>query len=338
MTASAADQTVHNVIVIGSGPAGYTAALYAARAQLAPLVFEGTAFGGALMTTTEVENYPGFRDGITGPELMDQMREQALRFGADLRMEDIESVSLDGPVKSVVTADGRTYQARAVILAMGAAARYLNVPGEQDLLGRGVSSCGTCDGVFFQAQDIAGIGGGDSAMEEATFLTRFARSVTLVHRREEFRASRIMLDRARNNDKIKFVTNAAVVAVDGDSTVTGLRLRDTVTGEESTLPVTGVFVAIGHDPRSSLVRDVVDIDPEGYVLVQGQTTNTSVDGVFAAGDLVDHTYRQAVTAAGSGCAAAIDAERWLADHEESEAAEGQVAGNADSTDLIGAPR
>ena len=338
MTASAADETVHNVIVIGSGPAGYTAALYAARAQLAPLVFEGTAFGGALMTTTEVENYPGFRDGITGPELMDQMREQALRFGADLRMEDIESVSLDGPVKSVVNADGQTYRARAVILAMGAAARYLNVPGEQDLLGRGVSSCATCDGFFFKDQDIAVIGGGDSAMEEATFLTRFARSVTLVHRREEFRASRIMLDRARNNDKIKFITNAAVIAVDGDSTVTGLRLRDTITGEESTLPVTGVFVAIGHDPRSSLVRDIVDVDPEGYVLVQGHTTSTSLDGVFAAGDLVDHTYRQAVTAAGSGCAAAIDAERWLADHEESEAAEGQAAGNADSTDLIGAPR
>jgi thioredoxin reductase (NADPH) len=338
MTASAADETVHNVIVIGSGPAGYTAALYAARAQLAPLVFEGTAFGGALMTTTEVENYPGFRDGITGPELMDQMREQALRFGADLRMEDIESVSLDGPVKSVVNADGQTYRARAVILAMGAAARYLNVPGEQDLLGRGVSSCATCDGFFFRDQDIAVIGGGDSAMEEATFLTRFARSVTLVHRREEFRASRIMLDRARNNDKIKFITNAAVLAVDGDSTVTGLRLRDTITGEESTLPVTGVFVAIGHDPRSSLVRDIVDVDPEGYVLVQGHTTNTSLDGVFAAGDLVDHTYRQAVTAAGSGCAAAIDAERWLADREESEAAEGQAAGNADNTDLIGAPR
>jgi thioredoxin reductase (NADPH) len=338
MTDSAADETVHDVIVIGSGPAGYTAALYTARAQLAPLVFEGTAFGGALMTTTEVENYPGFRDGITGPELMDQMREQALRFGADLRMEDIESVSLDGPVKSVVNADGQTYRARAVILAMGAAARYLNVPGEQDLLGRGVSSCATCDGFFFKDQDIAVIGGGDSAMEEATFLTRFARSVTLVHRREEFRASRIMLDRARNNDKIKFVTNAAVVAVEGDGTVTGLRLRDTITGEESTLAVTGVFVAIGHDPRSSLVRDVVDVDPEGYVLVQGHTTNTSVDGVFAAGDLVDHTYRQAVTAAGSGCAAAIDAERWLADHEESEAAESQAAGNADSTDLIGAPR
>jgi thioredoxin reductase (NADPH) len=309
--------TVHDVIVIGSGPAGYTAALYAARAQLAPLVFEGTSFGGALMTTTEVENYPGFRDGITGPELMDEMREQALRFGADLRMEDVESVSLDGPVKSVVTADGQTYRARAVILAIGAAARYLQVPGEQELLGRGVSSCATCDGFFFRDQDIVVVGGGDSAMEEATFLTRFARSVTLVHRRDEFRASKIMLHRARNNDKIKFITNHSVVAVDGDATVTGLRLRDTTTGEETTLAVTGVFVAIGHDPRSSLVRDVVDVDPDGYVLVKGQTTNTSLDGVFAAGDLVDRIYRQAVTAAGSGCAAAIDAERWLAEHEES---------------------
>ena len=291
MTASASDQTVHNVIVIGSGPAGYTAALYAARAQLAPLVFEGTAFGGALMTTTEVENYPGFRDGITGPELMDQMREQALRFGADLRMEDVESVSLDGPIKSVVTSEGDTYRARAVILAMGAAARYLHVPGEQELLGRGVSSCATCDGFFFKDQDIAVIGGGDSAMEEATFLTRFARSVTLVHRREEFRASKIMLDRARNNEKIKFVTNAIVDGVDGDTTVTGLRLRDTGTGEESTLAVTGVFVAIGHDPRSALVRDIVD----------------------------------------------LDAERWLAEREESEAAAGGQT-NAGNTDLIGAPR
>ena len=233
--ASAVHDTVHDVIVIGSGPAGYTAALYTARAQLAPVVFEGTAFGGALMTTTEVENYPGFRDGITGPELMDEMREQALRFGADLRMEDVESVSLDGPVKSVVTADGETYRARAVILAMGAAARYLQVPGEQELLGRGVSSCATCDGFFFKDQDIAVIGGGDSAMEEATFLTRFARSVTLVHRRDEFRASKIMLDRARNNDKIRFITNHAVVAVEGDKTVTGLRVRDTVTGDETTL-------------------------------------------------------------------------------------------------------
>jgi thioredoxin-disulfide reductase len=292
------------------------------------------------MTTTEVENYPGFRDGITGPELMDEMREQALRFGADLRMEDIESVSLEGPVKSVVTADGQTYRARAVILAMGAAARYLQVPGEQELLGRGVSSCATCDGFFFRDQDIAVIGGGDSAMEEALFLTRFARSVTLVHRRDEFRASKIMLNRARNNDKIKFITNHTVIAVDGEATVTGLRLRDTVTGKETTLAVTGVFVAIGHEPRSSLVRDVIDIDPEGYVLVQGRTTSTSVVGVFAAGDLVDRTYRQAVTAAGSGCAAAIDAERWLAEHADSGAAgDGAAAGTADSTDtLIGAPR
>jgi thioredoxin reductase (NADPH) len=307
---------VHAVIVIGSGPAGYTAALYAARAQLAPVVFEGTSFGGALMTTTEVENYPGFRDGIMGPELMDQMREQALRFGADLRMEDVESVSLDGPVKSVTTGDGETVHARAVILAMGAAARYLHVPGEQELLGRGVSSCATCDGFFFRGQDIAVIGGGDSAMEEATFLTKFARSVTVVHRREEFRASRIMLDRARANDKIKFVTNNVVIAVEGDSTVTGLRLRDTAAGQESTLAVTGVFVAIGHDPRSGLVRGVVDLDPDGYVLVEANTTFTSLDGVFAAGDLVDHTYRQAVTAAGTGCSAAIDAERWLTDHAE----------------------
>jgi thioredoxin reductase (NADPH) len=263
-----------------------------------------------------VENYPGFRDGITGPELMDEMREQALRFGADLRMEDVESVSLDGPVKSVVTADGDTYRARAVILAMGAAARYLHVPGEQELLGRGVSSCATCDGFFFRDQDIAVIGGGDSAMEEALFLTKFASSVTLVHRRDEFRASKIMLNRARNNDKIEFITNHTVVAVHGETAVTGLRLRDTVTGKETTLAVTGVFVAIGHEPRSALVRDVIDVDPDGYVLVKGHTTSTSLDGVFAAGDLVDRTYRQAVTAAGTGCAAAIDAERWLAEQED----------------------
>jgi thioredoxin reductase (NADPH) len=309
--------TIHDVIIIGSGPAGYTAALYAARAQLAPVIFEGTAFGGALMTTTDVENYPGFPAGITGPELMDQMREQALRFGADLRTEDIESVSLNSSVKSITTAGGQTYQARAVILAMGAAARYLRVPGEQEMLGRGVSSCATCDGFFFRDQDIAVIGGGDSAMEEATFLTRFARSVTVVHRRDEFRASKIMLNRARNNDKIAFITNSIVVAIEGDTTVTGLRLRQTSTGAESTLAVAGVFVAIGHDPRSTLVRGAVDLDPDGYVLVRGNTTHTSLDGVFAAGDVVDRTYRQAVTAAGTGCAAAIDAERWLAERDES---------------------
>ncbi|MDH6244390.1 thioredoxin-disulfide reductase [Mycobacterium sp. OTB74] len=304
--------TVHDVIIIGSGPAGYTAAVYTARAQLKPLVFEGIQFGGALMTTTEVENYPGFKEGITGPELMDEMREQALRFGADLRMEDVDAVDLTGPVKTVTVGD-QTYRAHSVILAMGAAARHLGAPGERELIGQGVSTCATCDGFFFRDQDIAVIGGGDSAMEEATFLTRFARSVTLIHRRDEFRASRIMLERAQANEKITFVTNTEVLEVEGDSKVSGLRLRNTVTGEESKLPVTGVFVAIGHDPRSGLVRGQVELDDEGYVQVQGRTTNTSLDGVFAAGDLVDHTYRQAITAAGSGCSAAIDAERWLAE-------------------------
>jgi thioredoxin reductase (NADPH) len=322
------EPNVHDVIVIGSGPAGYTAAVYAARAQLTPLVFEGTQFGGALMTTTEVENYPGFRDGITGPELMDQMREQALRFGADLRMEDVDEVSLDGPVKSV-TVGGETYQARAVILAMGAAARHLGVPGEDKLLGMGVSTCATCDGFFFRDQDIAVVGGGDSAMEEATFLTRFARSVTLIHRRDEFRASRIMLERAKANEKITFLLNTQVVEVEGDNRVTGVRVRNSATGEESTLSVTGVFVAIGHDPRSELVRGQVDVDADGYVVVRDHTTSTSIEGVFAAGDLVDHTYRQAITAAGTGCSAAIDAERWLA-----ETATGTTQ-TAD-TDLIGA--
>jgi thioredoxin reductase (NADPH) len=315
--------TVHDVIVIGSGPAGYTAALYAARAQLSPLVFEGSQFGGALMTTTEVENYPGFRSGIQGPELMDEMREQSLRFGADLRMEDVDAVSLRGPIKTVTVGD-ETHHARAVILAMGAAPRYLRVPGEQELLGRGVSSCATCDGFFFRDQDIAVIGGGDSAMEEATFLTRFARSVTVIHRREEFRASKIMLTRAQDNDKIRFLTNTVVVEVLGDSSVTGLRLHDTVTGEDCTLDVTGVFVAIGHDPRSELVKDQLDIDPDGYVLVRGQTTHTSAEGVFAAGDLVDRRYRQAVTAAGTGCSAAIDAERWLADTAHADTADNLI--------------
>ncbi|MGW0026598.1 thioredoxin-disulfide reductase [Rhodococcus sp. NPDC003383] len=305
--------TIHDLIIVGSGPAGYTAAVYAARAELAPLVFEGTQFGGSLMTTTEVENFPGFKDGIMGPELMEQMREQALRFGADIRTEDVDELDVTGPVKTVV-ANGETYQARAIILAMGAEPRYLGVPGEERLLGRGVSACATCDGFFFRDQDIAVVGGGDSAMEEATFLTRFARSVTLIHRRDEFRASKIMLERARANEKIRFVTNAQVVEVQGENSVTNLVLEDTVTGERSDLAVTGLFVAVGHDPRSSLVAGQVDRDAAGYVLVQSPTTATSVPGVFAAGDLVDRTYRQAITAAGTGCSASIDAERWLAEH------------------------
>lgn len=311
------DSDIHELIIIGSGPAGYTAAVYAARAQLKPIVFEGTQFGGALMTTTEVENYPGFREGIMGPDLMDQMREQAIRFGADLRTEDVDEVSLRGPVKTVTVGD-EIYRARAVILAMGAAPRYLGVPGEDTLLGRGVSSCATCDGFFFKDQDIAVIGGGDSAMEEATFLTRFARSVTLIHRRDEFRASKIMLERAYADPKITVLTNTRIVEVEGSDSVTGLKLENTLTGEGSQLPVTGMFVAVGHDPRSELVKDVVDVDPDGYVLVRDRSTYTSLEGVFAAGDLVDRTYRQAVTAAGSGCAAAIDAERWLAETAHSQ--------------------
>jgi thioredoxin reductase (NADPH) len=303
---------VRELIIVGSGPAGYTAAVYAARAELQPLVFEGTQFGGALMTTTEVENFPGFREGIMGPDLMEEMREQAKRFGADIRTEDVDAIDLSGDIKTV-TVGGETYSAHAIILAMGAAARYLGIEGEQTLLGRGVSACATCDGFFFRDQDIAVIGGGDSAMEEATFLTKFARSVTIVHRREEFRASRIMLERARTNEKIRFLTNATVSKVLGEDSVTGIELEDTRTGERSTLDVTGMFVAIGHDPRSELVKGQLELDGEGYVQVQSPTTATTVEGVFAAGDLVDHTYRQAITAAGTGCAAAIDAERWLAD-------------------------
>ncbi|MCZ9634680.1 thioredoxin-disulfide reductase, partial [Rhodococcus sp. BH5] len=278
--------TVHDVIIVGSGPAGYTAGVYTARAELAPLLFEGTQFGGALMTTTEVENFPGFREGIMGPDLMEQMREQALRFDTDIRTEDVEEIDLSGPIKTVV-ANGETYAAHAIILAMGAAARYLGIPGEERLLGRGVSACATCDGFFFRDQDIVVVGGGDSAMEEATFLTRFARSVTLVHRREEFRASRIMLERAKANEKIRFLTNTEPVEVLGENSVTGLVVRDTVTGETSTLEITGMFVAIGHDPRSELVKGQVDLDDAGYVRVAPGSTATSVDGVFAAGDLVD---------------------------------------------------
>lgn len=308
-------ENIRDVIIVGSGPAGYTAAVYTGRAQLSPLEFEGTQFGGALMTTTEVENYPGFRDGIMGPDLMEQMRAQAERFGTELRAEDVEQLELTGPVK-YVTANGVRYAAKAVILAMGAQARYLHVPGEQNLLGHGVSACATCDGFFFRGQNIAVVGGGDSAMEEATFLTKFADSVTIIHRRQEFRASKIMLERARANEKIRWQLDSEVVEVLGDGNVAGLRIRDTVSGEESTLDVTGLFVAIGHDPRSELVKGQVELDEDGYVKVRGQSTYTNLDGVFAAGDLVDRTYRQAVTAAGSGCAAAIDAERWLAEHGE----------------------
>jgi thioredoxin reductase (NADPH) len=298
---------IRDIIIIGSGPAGYTAAIYTARAQLEPLVFEGSQYGGALMTTTEVENYPGFRDGILGPDLMEQFRAQAERFGAELQPRDVTSVELVGDVKRVIV-DGTTHLARSVILAMGAQARYLHVPGEQRLLGRGVSSCATCDGFFFRDQDIAVIGGGDSAMEEATFLTRFARSVTVVHRRAEFRASKIMLERARNNEKIRWRTGVTVESVLGNAGVSGLALSD-----GSTLDVTGMFVAVGHDPRSELVRGQVSLDDEGYVVVDAPSTRTNLDGVFACGDLVDHVYRQAITAAGTGCAAALDAERWLAD-------------------------
>lgn len=304
--------SVRDLIIVGSGPAGYTAAVYAARAELEPILFEGTQFGGALMTTTEVENFPGFRDGIMGPDLMEEMREQAKRFGADIRTEDVDELDLSGPIKKV-TVGGETYEAYAVILAMGSAARYLGVPGEQELLGRGVSACATCDGFFFKGQDIVVVGGGDSAMEEATFLTKFASSVTIVHRREEFRASRIMLERAKANEKIRFLLNSEIVKVNGDTSVSSLTVRDTKTGETSELAATGLFVAIGHDPRSELVRGQVELDGEGYVTVEGQSTYTSLPGVFAAGDLVDHTYRQAITAAGTGCRAAIDAERWLAD-------------------------
>lgn len=303
---------VRDLIIVGSGPAGYTAAVYAARAELQPLVFEGTQFGGALMTTTEVENFPGFRDGIMGPDLMEQMREQAKRFGAEIRTEDVDAIDLSGPVKKVTVGED-VYEAHAVILAMGSAARYLGVPGEQELLGRGVSACATCDGFFFKGQDIVVVGGGDSAMEEAIFLTKFAASVTVVHRREEFRASRIMLERAKANEKIRFHLNAEVARVHGETSVTSLTLRDTRTGETSELAATGLFVAIGHDPRSELVRGQVELNAEGYVQVREPGTQTTVEGVFAAGDLVDHTYMQAITAAGTGCRAAIDAERWLAE-------------------------
>lgn len=303
---------VRNLIIVGSGPAGYTAAVYAARANLKPLVIEGVTSGGALMTTTEVENYPGFPDGILGPELMDNMRKQAEHFGAEFVTDDATRVALEGAVKSVWVGETE-YRARAIILATGSAWRPLSVPGEQELLGRGVSSCATCDGFFFRNEDIVVVGGGDSAMEEATFLTRFAKSVTIVHRRDSFRASKIMAERALSNEKIKVRWNSVVTEVlDRGGRVGGLRVQDVNTGEETDLEVAGVFVAIGHDPRSELFRGQVELDDAGYVKVAAPSTRTNVEGVFAAGDLVDHTYRQAITASGTGCAAALDAERYIA--------------------------
>ncbi len=310
-----------NVIIIGSGPAGYTAAVYAARASLQPLVFEGSVTaGGALMTTTDVENFPGFRDGIMGPALMDEMRAQAERFGAELVADDIVEVDLTGEVKTVKTATD-TYTARAVILAMGSGYRKLGLPNEEALSGRGVSWCATCDGFFFKEQHIAVVGGGDSAIEEATFLTRFGSKVSLIHRRDELRASKIMQERAFADPKLEVIWNSEVAAINGTESLEGLTLRDTVTGATSELPATGLFIAVGHDPRSELLPGQVDLDDNGYVLVQHPSTATNLTGVFAAGDLVDHHYRQAVTAAGTGCAAALDAERYLAllDHHGSSA-------------------
>jgi thioredoxin reductase (NADPH) len=303
---------IHDVIVIGSGPAGYTAALYAARALLKPLVFEGSVTaGGALMNTTEVENFPGFPGGIQGPDLMDAMRKQAERFGAELRAEDVTEVDLTADPKRVIV-EGEAYLAHAVIVATGSRYRELGIPGEKRLSGHGVSWCATCDGFFFRQQEIAVVGGGDSAMEEALFLTRFASSVTVIHRRDQLRASKIMQERAFADPKIKFRWNSEVSEILGDTKITGLRLRDTVTGEQSDLAVSGVFVAIGHDPRSELFTGQLATDSEGYLLVDQPSTRTVIPGVFACGDVVDHTYRQAVTAAGTGCAAALDAERYLA--------------------------
>jgi thioredoxin reductase (NADPH) len=313
-------QDVRNVIIVGSGPAGYTAAVYAARASLHPLVFEGSVTaGGALMTTTEVENFPGFRDGIMGPALMDEMRAQAERFGAELVPDDIVSMDLAGEIKTVSTVTD-TYQARTVILAMGSAYRKLGLPREDELSGRGVSWCATCDGFFFRDQHIAVVGGGDSAVEEATFLTRFGSKVTMIHRRDELRASKIMQERAFADPKLEIVWDSEVAAIHGDDRLESITLRSTKDGTERELPVTGLFIAIGHDPRSELIQGQVDLDGDGYVVVEHPATETNLPGVFACGDLVDHHYRQAITAAGTGCAAALDAERYLAELDHAAAA------------------
>jgi len=303
---------IRDLIIIGSGPAGYTAATYAARANLHPLVFEGSQFGGALMTTTEVENFPGFPEGVQGPQLMDDMRTQAERFGAELVARDVTEVDLTATPKIVKVGD-EVHLAHAVIVATGSKYRYLGLDNEQRLLGRGVSACATCDGFFFRDQDIVVVGGGDSAMEEATFLTRFAKTVTVVHRREELRASKIMVKRAQDNEKIRWALGKQVTEVHGDTTVDAVELTDVATGATEQLPVSGMFVAIGHDPRTELFVGQLKLDDEGYVVVDHPTTNTTIPGVFACGDVVDHIYRQAITSAGTGAAAAIDAERWLAD-------------------------
>jgi thioredoxin reductase (NADPH) len=316
---------VRDVIIIGSGPAGYTAALYAARARLNPLVFEGSVTaGGALMNTTDVENFPGFPDGILGPDLMDSIRKQAERFGAELIADDVIEVDLAANPKVVKTTD-EVHLSRAVIIASGSSYRELGVPGEKRLSGHGVSWCATCDGFFFREQDIAVIGGGDSAMEEATFLTRFANSVTIVHRRDSLRASKIMQDRAMSDPKIRFAWDSEILEMVGEDRLTGIRLANLKSGAESVLPVTGIFIAIGHDPRSELFRSQLATDAEGYLLVEHPFTRTAIPGVFACGDVVDRNYRQAVTAAGSGCSAAIDAERWLADRDAEAAEAAQAA-------------
>lgn len=313
-TATTADDTVHEVVIVGSGPAGYTAAIYTARAEMKPIVLAGALdAGGALMTTTDVENFPGFPEGIQGPELMTQMQEQAERFGAEVIYEDAVDLQIEGDIKTATLDDGTVYRAKTLILSTGSAYRELGIDGEKQLSGKGVSWCATCDGFFFKDQDIIVVGGGDSAVEEATFLTRFGKSVTLVHRRDELRASKIMARRAEADPKLQFAWNSEIVSINGTDKVESVTLRDTVTGEERVMPTTAVFEAIGHLPRTDLLKGKLELDEQGYIVVEGRSTHTSIPGVFAAGDVVDHTYRQAVTAAGTGCQAALDAERWLTD-------------------------
>lgn len=309
------NEKIHDVIIVGSGPAGYTAAIYAARAQLEPIVYEGSVTaGGALMNTTEVENFPGFMDGVMGPDLMESMRKQAVRFGAKLITDDAVELELTGDIKTVKDGSGNTLRAKAIILATGSAYKEIGLSNEKRLSGRGVSWCATCDGFFFRDQKIAVVGGGDSAMEEANFLTKFASKVVVIHRRDSLRASKIMADRAKANPKIEFIWNTEVIDVLGEEKVTGLKLRNLLDGSESEEDLTGLFVAIGHLPRSELIKGQVDLDSEGYVTVDGRSTRTNLSGVFACGDLVDHTYRQAITAAGSGCQAALDAQGFLSGH------------------------